>query len=100
MANEPRLAIAKLVPPHMDKHWSFQVVRASNDMRNACVAEFKHPEVAKASPFLQGDSGDWFMIEFWRGGKEASETAAKQLAGVVGLALMEGEFTRAELGLI
>lgn len=97
--NEPLPAIAKLVPPQMDKHWSFQVVRVSKDMRNACVAEFKHPDVAKASPFLQGDSGDWLMVEFWHGGKEAAEVAAKQLAGALELVLMEGNFTRAELGL-
>ena len=69
---------AKLVPPNNDKNWSLQFIEVpfkkdcpDFDLTNNpeksniwywCQHYGNHYNV---SPFLQGNSGDWMMIEFW-----------------------------------
>lgn len=94
--NPPR--IAKLVPPHMDKHWSFQIQnRLPDDSDKARSAMYSNDIVKQANPFLQGCSDDWLMIEFWTLSKEAIDAACKQLSETFGLAYTEGQFTREDV---
>ncbi|MDO8640855.1 MAG: hypothetical protein Q7R33_04875 [Nitrosarchaeum sp.] len=65
--------IAKLIEPCMDKNWSLQFFNIPGDSRrdfNPVRANIwfwcRHfGEFYKTHPFLQGDSEDWMMIEFW-----------------------------------
>ncbi|MBI6885757.1 hypothetical protein [Pseudomonas putida] len=92
--------IAKLVPPHMDKHHSFQVVNISKDDRDTILSMFRKPSVEKARPFLQGDSRGWVMVEFWSKDEEAIKAASDALAKSIGIeSYGVGQFTRKELGL-
>ena len=92
--------IAKLCPPHYDKNYSFQVINISKEHRDAIVACFQHPLVKKANPFLQGDSGDWVMVEFWVKDLMVIQEASDLLARKIGIESFEhGTFTRKDLGL-
>lgn len=94
--------IAKLVPPHMDKSWSFQMVVMNGDApaTHEFVGLFRRdPDVKAASPFLQGHSHNWSMVEFGKRDKEIVLKAAEALAKHFGVSYTEGDFTRAELGL-
>jgi len=59
---------AKLIAPHMDKNWSLQFfdVPTAKETRNEI---WYHSRIIaqhfKVNPFLQGDSGEWMMIEYW-----------------------------------
>ena len=91
--------VARLVPTHADKHWSFQVVNVTEadvfDVRGA----FSNEVVKKANPFLQGNSGGWVMVEFWKRDKATIDAAAKVLFDLFNLPVVEGDFTRKDLGL-
>lgn len=91
--------LAKLVPPHMDKHHSFQMIGAlPEDIIRVRVA-LQDPQVKAVRPFLQGESRDWMMVEFWSDDLELIQIAAKHLADCVELDLLHGNFDRSELGL-
>lgn len=90
--------LAKLVPPHMDKHHSFQMIGAlPEDIIRVRVA-LQAPQVKAVRPFLQGESRDWVMVEFWSDDLELIQIAAKHLADCVDLDLLHGNFDRSELG--
>lgn len=91
--------IARLVPPHADKNWSFQAVGVVEDDVRQIRGAFFTESVKAANPFLQGNSGDWVMVEFWTKDKALIDAAARQLFALVGQELREGDFTREELGL-
>jgi hypothetical protein len=92
--------IARFVPPHMDKHWSFQVVFDELPPRGDFLVAMTDPLVKVTEPYLQGyDERSWAMIEFWKGGEDAARTAALRLAEKFSTTLLEGNFTRKELGL-
>lgn len=91
--------IAKLVPPHLDKHWSFQMVNPTEADAGQIRAAFQANVVKAAHPFLQGCTRDWLMVEFWTDSKEEVDAACAHLSSLVSLPLREGQFTRAELGL-
>lgn len=91
--------MARLVPPHADKNWSFQAVNVEEDDVWAIRGAFSNEVVKKASPFLQGNSGGWVMVEFWTKDKDIIDAAAKVLLGLLNLAVVEGEVTREDLGL-
>lgn len=91
--------LAKLVPPYMDKHHSFQMIGTqSEDIRQVRIG-MQDPEVKAARPFLQGESGNWVMVEFWSDNLELIQVAAQHLANRVKLDLLHGNFERSELGL-
>ncbi|MBU9199981.1 hypothetical protein KTD31_01010 [Burkholderia multivorans] len=91
--------IAKLVPPHLDKHWSFQMVNPTEEEVGVIRAAFHVSAVKAANPFLQGCSKDWLMVEFWTDSKDEVDAASAHLFNLVSLPVLEGDFTRAELGL-
>ncbi|HDR9103321.1 hypothetical protein [Paraburkholderia sp. A3RO-2L] len=91
--------IAKLVPPHMDKHWSFQMVNPTEEEVSLIRAAFHTTAVQAAKPFLQGCTKDWLMVEFWTYSKDEVDAAGAHLFNLVSLPVREGDFTRAELGL-
>ena len=91
--------IARLVPPQMDKNWSFQMINVTEDDAQNVYHAFATPVVQAAHPFLQGNSGGWLMVEFWTRDKVAIDAASQNLADLFGLTLREGDFTRDELGL-
>jgi hypothetical protein len=58
----------KLFPPRNDKNWNIQLIGAPTDQfaRRKLIAELMRISVScDTSPFLQGNYGDWIMIEFW-----------------------------------
>lgn len=60
--------IAKLFPPNGDKNWSLQFVGAPLDgpERALIISQALHfGKCFHVSPFVQGDSEDWIMIEYW-----------------------------------
>lgn len=89
--------IAKLVPPHMDKHWSFQVMHRLEEDEHVVKSTIHRHEVKNAEPFIQGLDRNWIMVEFWTNDKEAVTAAANALAEALGLSYTEGEFTREEI---
>ena len=91
--------IARLVPPRADKHWSFQMVRASKDDVRRIQGAFTADGIIEAKPFLQGNDGGWVMVEFWTWDKAIIHAAASRLFDMFGLEVREGDFTREELGL-
>lgn len=92
--------VAKLVPPHMDKSYSFQANGLTPEQRHQVLRALFLPEVVKARPFRQGDSGTWLMIEFWTGDRDVIQAAAEGLARAIGIhELQEGNFTRKDIGL-
>lgn len=91
--------VARLVPPHADKNWSFQAVNVSEDDVYRIKRAFSHPAVCDTSPFLQGNSRGWVMVEFWTKDKAAIDRAAQHFFGLFKLAVVEGDFTREDLGL-
>ncbi len=93
------LPVAKLVPPHADKHWSFQIANRTEAHEVAVKSSMRDAAVAGAKPFIQGLSADWLMVEFWTRDKDAVDAAAKHLAQRCNVSLSEGQFTRADLGL-
>ncbi len=95
----PPKKLARLVPPHADKNWSFQAINLTEDDVYKIRAAFPHAAVQPASPFLQGNSGGWAMVEFWTKDKKVIDTAAKHLFDVFRLPVVEGDFTRKDLGL-
>lgn len=90
---------AKLVPAHMDKNLSFQMINTQPGDNSKIAHAFSADEVRPAQPFLQGCSGGWVMVEFWNPDKEVVQKAAKHLFELFDLPYLEGEFTREELGL-
>lgn len=99
MNSSKRMPIAKLVPPHADKHWSFQVANREPAHEQAVRVCMASADVKAAKPFLQGCSVDWLMVEFWTHDIDDVARAANALAESVGLPLQHGNFTRGELGL-
>jgi hypothetical protein len=92
--------VAKLVPPHMDKSFSFQAHGLTPEQRHLVLRALFLPEVVQAKPFRQGDTGSWLMIEFWTKDREVIQAAAEGLARAIGVHdLQEGNFTRKEIGL-
>lgn len=92
--------IAKLCPPQYDKNYSFQAINVSKEDRDTIVSCFRKPSVQKAQPFLQGDSGNWVMVEFWVKDLQVIQDAANTLAEAIGIKNLEaGVFTRKDLGL-
>lgn len=92
--------IAKLCPPHCGKNYSFQVINISKEHRDDILACFHDPLVKRAHPFLQGDSRDWVMVEFWVKDLEVIQVASELLARKIGIETFEhGTFTRKDLGL-
>jgi hypothetical protein len=91
--------VARLVPPHGDKHWSFQIANRSEEHEFAVKASMRDPAVQAAKPFIQGLSRDWLMVEFWTADRKAVDDAAKQLASRCGVDFEVGELTRQDLGL-
>lgn len=91
--------LARLVPPHFDKNWSFQAINLTEDDVWKIRSAFSHAAVQPASPFLQGNSGGWAMVEFWTKDKKAIDAAAKHFFDVFQLPFIEGDFTRKDLGL-
>lgn len=91
--------IAKLVPPNMDKNFSFQMMNASPEQREAVLVAVMTPTVKLAQPFRQSDSNGFLMIEFWVSDREVIQRAANALAACVGIqTLQEGHFTRKDIG--
>jgi hypothetical protein len=85
--------IAKLVPPSGGKNWSFQVAnRREQDIRLVRVA-MATPAVKLAQPFLQGETPDWLMVEFWVRDKEKIVAACKIIARALSTEFVEGTFT-------
>ena len=83
---------AKLCAPHMDKNWSLQFTGLSKKDRSEDPFKASIWFWAQhfgshygSKPFLQGDSEDWMMIEFWCSSQslilETCEAVCKQ-AGV------------------
>jgi hypothetical protein len=92
--------VAKLVPPHMDKSYSFQAHGLTPEQRDLVLRALQLPEVELAKPFRQGDTGSWLMIEFWTDDREVIQAAAQGLARTIGVHdLQEGDFTRKDIGL-
>lgn len=91
--------VAKLVPPHADKHWSFQVANRLPEHERLVKAAMQGAVVQTARPFLQGLANDWLMVEFWTDDVNAAKVAATSLSESLGLPLGEGNFNRQELGL-
>lgn len=89
--------VTRLVPPHGDKSWSFQVIHLKPEQRKQVLVALKDPQVEPSKPLRQGDSGNWLMIEFWTNNLEAIKVAANYLAGVLSSELKEGDFTRSEV---
>jgi hypothetical protein len=96
---EEKKMIAKMIPPHMDKHWSFQAVNVTEEQVKEVRAAFHAPQVKQAEPFLQGNNGGWLMVEFWTNNPTAVLNAGKYLFDLFELSYAEGQFTRKELGL-
>jgi hypothetical protein len=74
----------------MDKGFSLQF------MGNARVPEVKREMMkelhdngvlSKADGFLQGQSNDWLMVEFWTSDIDAIEKASERFAKKIGLTL-------------
>lgn len=96
---EEKKMIAKMVPPQMDKHWSFQAINANEEKVTKIIqAAFSDPQVENAKPFLQGSNGGWIMVEFWTHNPTAVLNAGKYLFDLLELPYAEGQFTREELG--
>lgn len=93
------MSVTRLVPPHMDKNWSFQMVSDQPLDRGEFILAMELPEVADANPFLQGFDSKWVMIEFWTRDEGLIRNAAGRLADHFNVKLLEGQFTRADLGL-
>ena len=91
--------IAKMIPPHMDKHWSFQAINVTEEEVDDVRLAFTAPQVKQAEPFLQGNNGGWLMVEFWTKDLEDIINAGKYLFKLFDLPFSEGQFTRKELGL-
>lgn len=94
------MKIAKLIPPAGDKHWSFQMVVHNEQLPLAgeFVYLMNSEKIIKdASPFLQGHSHNWAMVEFWTRDKDLAMKAAQKFAEHFGVELKEGDFTREEL---
>lgn len=91
--------VARLVPPHGDKGWSFQVANRLEDHERSVRQCMQSPAVKAANPFLQGCSPDWLMVEFWTKDKNLVDSACEHLSKELGLQCSEGQFTRQDLGL-
>jgi hypothetical protein len=91
--------ISRFVPPLGDKHWSFQMRSDQLPSSGEFLAAMQTPVVKAVSPFLQGHSRDWAMVEFWTHDEGAAHAAAEALAKHFDCELRIGNFTRAELGL-
>ena len=96
---EEKKMIAKMIPPYMDKNWSFQAINVTKDQVDDIRLAFAAPEVSKANPFLQGDNGGWVMVEFWTKNLEDIINAGKYFFKLFDLPFSQGQFTRKELGL-
>jgi hypothetical protein len=91
--------IAKLVPPQMDKHHSFQIVNRNAEDLSIIRQAIQLPEVKVTQPFIQGCDDSWIMVEFWSRDKSKVKPAADAIAKALNITYTEGDFTRAELGL-
>jgi hypothetical protein len=65
---------ATLKAPYGDKNYHIEFIGVNDSerqkIRSLMNMQYKVDEDWKsAKPFLQGDSGDWMMIEFWVKGK-------------------------------
>ena len=64
----------ELIPPQSDKSYSIHFTEFSSDevddIRGKILNSFRHKDVKNARPFLQGDSSDWKMVEFWTNDKD------------------------------
>lgn len=57
--------IAKLVDPQMDKNFSIQFFKVTDDDRKNIYKNFHQSCKIFGHQFMQGDYDDWMMIEFW-----------------------------------
>lgn len=87
------------MPPHADKGWSFQIVNITDDDVWTIRSQFPKAAVEAAKPFLQGNSGGWAMVEFWNPDKAAVDVAAAVMFEAFNLAVIEGQFSREDLGI-
>jgi len=94
--------LLRLIPPHMDKNWSIQGIHFSEEeIQDVKMCFVKIPD---ASPYLQGNSNGWFMVEFWTRDMVAIHQACQVIADCLGMTYSKVEnssnaFTREELGI-
>lgn len=61
---------AKLLAPQNDKNYRIEFTGIDAEVKNEIIAllnpQFERPEeIVDAKPFIQGNSEDWLLIEFW-----------------------------------
>lgn len=91
--------IAKLVPPTMDKGYSFQIINATAKEIDNTRAVVLSGQIKGVNPFIQGQDQNWIMVEFWCDDLDSINQAADVLFQAVGLPFKSGSFTRQDLGL-
>lgn len=92
----------RLVPPHMDKNWSLQGIHFSEEeifQVKSCFSKMQD-----ASPYLQGNSGVWFMVEFWTRDMKSVNEACQIISDHLNVPFEKVDdstkaFTRKELGI-
>lgn len=65
---------AVLLSPQNDKNYRIQFTNVDQEFKNKIIAllnpQFERPEeITDAKPFIQGNSEDWLLVEFWSKGK-------------------------------
>jgi len=81
---------AKLVAPESDKSWSlqfFDVPRNRAFRANVWYQARHFGEHFKVAPFLQGDSEDWMMVEFWSKAESYILEACEQICKILDVEL-------------
>lgn len=88
--------ICKLIRPHIDKNWSYQILGCDKKVRDKVVSVFS--DIKYAQPFLQGDSGNWLMVEFWTNNKTHILEACNFISESLGINYCESDdFTQEDL---
>jgi hypothetical protein len=98
MSQYPNL-VARQIGPKGDKSHSFQAVKVTQDRLYDLRSAMASAAVKAANPFLQGNSGEWIMIEFWTKDLDLVNAACQNLAESLHTPLFQGDFSRKELGL-
>jgi hypothetical protein len=91
--------IAKLIPPSGDKNFSFQVIGINQEQKTKLFGAINslksmHPDL---KPFIQGNSGNWVMIEFWTDNVDSIMEASVFLSKILNVDCGFGDFTREEV---
>lgn len=90
--NSTNNTIAVLKKPYSDKGYSIHLTNCTPEIKRSVVGLMNNTVISSinhvwmdAKPFLQGNSGEWMMLEFWTKDLEKIKCACLEFGNVIGL---------------